>query len=124
MPLVDVTVVDLEAVLRSAGVEAQQLADALGDALGVAAGRVWLRLHDLAPARYAENRSAREGLGPVFVSVLHAQPPDGAAREAEVTLLTGVVAHLLRLDADRVHIEYAPAGAGRVAFGGLLVPER
>jgi hypothetical protein len=119
MPLVDVSVVDLESVLQDAGADAQQLADALGDAL-----RVWLRLHDLPAARYAENRAAREDAGPAFVGLLHAQPPTGPDREAEVARVTGVVARVLALDAARVHLEYAPAGAGRVAFGGLLVPER
>lgn len=101
---------------------AQVLADRLGDTLKADAGRVWVRFEILPADHYAENnvRLQAEEL-PVFVTVLHAHPPEGATRAQEVAALTAVVASCTARRSDRVHIEYAPPGAGRIAFGGKLV---
>lgn len=99
----------------------QRLADALGQALELPPGRVWVRCQILPPAGYAESGGADRARPPVFVTVLHAHPPEGADRRAEMARLTACVAATLARDADRVHLEYAPAGAGRMAFGGTPV---
>jgi phenylpyruvate tautomerase PptA (4-oxalocrotonate tautomerase family) len=120
MPIVDVQVV------RAAGAgpdpAAQPLADALGRVFGSAPGRTWVRVSSLDAASYAENDVAL-GAGelPAFVTVLHAHPPTGAALAAQVLAVTEAVAGCLGLPADRVHVQMAPAGAGRQAFGGKLV---
>lgn len=100
---------------------AQAVADAAAGVLGAGPGRVWVRLHLLPPAHYAENGVAAPSPLPVFVTLLHAHPPEGAARAAEVQALVAVLAPLLQRPSERVHIEYAAAGAGRIAFGGRLV---
>jgi hypothetical protein len=61
------------------------------------------------------------GALPLFVRILHARPPTGAALQAEVAALTTALARASGRPVERVHLEYAPAGAGRIAFGGRLV---
>jgi hypothetical protein len=122
MPIVDVELVcTSEAEFRS--VSAAALADAVGDVLGSAPGHTWLRLRWLSDTCYAENASAVLPAGdlPVFVTVLHAQLPEPAALDAEVSALTLAVAGAVARPAGRVHVLYAPAAAGRQAFGGHLV---
>ena len=121
MPILDVQVV-LPAELRLAAGVAQAVADAAAASLGAEPGRVWVRLEVLASANYAENNSKLSASElPAFVRVLHAQPPVGTAAEAEILALTAAIAAALGRPTDRVHIEYAPAGRGRVAFGGRMV---
>jgi hypothetical protein len=115
-----VPIVDIHCVGAPAPA-AQGLADAIGDALRLPPGRIWVRLHLLPAAHYAENGDALQGVLPVFVNILHAHPPTGVALHAEVAALTRAVAGVSGRPVERVHIEYAPAGAGRMAFGGRLV---
>lgn len=121
MPIIDVEVVcSTEAEFRA--VSTQALADAAGAALSSPPGRTWVRLHRLDSACYAENGQALPAGGlPAFVTVLQAHPPQGAALAAEVQSLTGAIAEALGLAQERVHVQYAPAAAGRQAFGGVLV---
>jgi hypothetical protein len=119
-------IVDIEVVTQAAGSprlpEARALADALGRVFGSATGRTWVRVHALDAACYAENDSpVAAGDLPVFVTVLHARPPTGAALQAEVSALTEAVAACAAREVSRVHVSYAPAAAGRQAFGGRLV---
>jgi len=121
MPILDVQVV-LPAGQQLAAGMAQAVADAAGASLGADPGRVWVRLEALASTRYAENNSQVSASDlPAFVRVLQAQPPVGPAAEAEILTLTTAIAAALGRPAERVHIEYAPPGKGRVAFGGRLV---
>ncbi len=121
MPIVDVEVVsgDREgATANGAGV----LADALGMVFATAPGRTWVRLRTLPAVGYAENETELDpGEWPVFVTVLHAHPPEGEARAAEVLAVTSAVAAWAARAPERVHVQYAPAAAGRQAFGGRLV---
>ncbi|MDG0857097.1 hypothetical protein [Roseateles puraquae] len=97
---------------------AAALADAIGDALQQPPGRVWVRLHQV---HHAENGGPLAGAQPVFVTLLHARPPVGEALQAEIAAVTAAVAAATGRPRERVHLEYAPAGAGRMAFGGRLV---
>lgn len=121
MPIVDVRAVVSSAQPLQAGAAAA-LASTLGNALGAPPGRVWVRLHRIDESDYAENdtRVEKHQL-PVFVCVLHAHPPEGSGRSQEAAVLTKAVAAALGRQEDRVHVEYACPGAGRVAFGGRLV---
>jgi hypothetical protein len=103
---------------------AQAVADAAGGVLNAAPGRVWVRMQALPPAHYAENGVWAPEPPPAFVAVLHAHPPEGDERAAEVLALAEALAPVLQRPIERVHIEYAAAGAGRIAFGGRLVGER
>ena len=123
MPIVDIELVLADGAPAPDAVLTQALADAAGSALGSPPGRTWVRLHALAASHYAENGAAIDAEGlPVFATVLHAKPPEGAARATEVTQLTQALAQVLGRAPERVHLQYAPAAAGRQAFGGRLVP--
>lgn len=121
MPIVDVEIVgDDEPAAGSRS--AATLADALGALFGTSPGRTWVRIRGLPPSAYAENGIEVTSAGlPVFVTLLHAHPPEGAARAAEVLAVTRAVADWVHRDPQRVHVQYAPAAAGRQAFGGTLV---
>jgi hypothetical protein len=118
MPIVDVEIVGGEA----GRLAAQPLADALGAAFSSPPGRTWLRLRFLAADAYAENGGASApDPGPVFVTVLHAHPPQGDALGAELAAIGAAVAEWCGRPPERVHVQYGAAGAGRQAFGGRLV---
>jgi len=101
---------------------AQRLSDRLGTYWRTEPGRVWVRLLRLAPEDYAENDVLPlPGKWPVFVQVLHREPPTGDALAAEACALTLVVAEVLARPAERVHVSYDPAARGRQWFGGVAV---
>lgn len=121
MPIIDVLMVtDPDEPCRDG--LALDLANAIGSALGAAPGRVWVRLQALSSACYAENQSplGREEL-PLFIQVLHATPPTGSELRTEIALITRAAARVAGRPSERVHIEYAPPGSGRISFGGRLV---
>lgn len=122
MPILDVeVVVAADAAPPEAGLT-QVLADAAGRVLEAAPGSTWLRLRTLPDSQYAENGAALAPEDwPVFVTVLHAHLPQGAALDAQARALTEALAAVLGRSPQRVHVEYAAAGAGRQAFGGVLV---
>jgi hypothetical protein len=121
MPIIDVEFVSAQDA-RASGPSAGQLASAIGGALGTPPGRTWVRLRALDAGWYAENDSKLLPAElPVFVTVLHAHLPDRQALGLQARLLTQVVATCFGCPADRVHVQYAPPGAGRQAFGGTLV---
>jgi phenylpyruvate tautomerase PptA (4-oxalocrotonate tautomerase family) len=101
---------------------AQSLADAIGRALMSPPGQTWVRVRSLSRDQYAENEAILDAAQlPVFVSILKQQSPRRTELEDEVTALTHAVAQVIGRPATCVHIEYAPAGAGRLSFGGILV---
>lgn len=121
MPIVDIELVCArESEITE--VSAAELADALGQVFTSPPGHTWVRLRYLGSAAYAENQSVvgADEL-PVFVTVLHARLPEGEALAAEVRAITSVLANCLGRSTERVHVQYAPAAAGRQAFGGVLV---
>lgn len=120
MPIVDIELVCEPADPRL-GVAAP-LAHALGQVFGSAPGRTWVRLRSLSPGAYAENDCAPgpDAL-PVFVTVLHARPPQDDALQREIASVTQAVAKGVGVASERVHVQYAPPAAGRQAFGGTLV---
>jgi phenylpyruvate tautomerase PptA (4-oxalocrotonate tautomerase family) len=122
-----VPILDIERVLPD-GAEAAPaglaaaLADATGRVFGSAPGRTWVRLRALPASAYAENGTTLSADAlPVFVTVLLAQPPKCAALSDQVRALTDAVAQTLHVDATRVHVQVAPPGVGRQAFGGTLI---
>lgn len=121
MPIVDVSVV-MESGRVVQAEWARAIADALGYALQLPPGRLWVRLQTLPAGQYAENAAEVSTAElPVFVTILHARPPGGVSLEEEVQVITRVVAETLGRPASHVHLEYATPGAGRLAFGGRLV---
>ncbi len=121
MPIVDIELV-ADAADAAGTVTAQALAEVLGQALGSTPARTWVRLHRLDPGDYAENGATLGAAEwPTFVTMLHSRLPAGAALRTEVAAVTQAVALCLGRSAQRVHVLYAPAAAGRQAFGGRLM---
>jgi len=121
-------VVEVEIVGGADGRERSGLARALAEAAGAVfrspPGRTWVRLSWLPPEQYAENAAEPPpGDLPVFVSVLQRRNPEGSALAAEVRRLTVAIAQAIGRSADRIHVRYEAAAAGRQAFGGRLVGE-
>ena len=121
MPIVDVELV-CDSRDEFGSVSARAIADAVGRVFGSPPGHTWIRLRFFDSAYYAENDvSVSKTELPVFVTVLQARPPVAAALAAEVLAVTETVAKLTGRPAEHVHVQYAPAAAGRQAFGGKLV---
>ena len=121
MPILDVEIVEAPGEPGQPGL-AQMIADEAGRVLGSAAGRTWIRKRVLPMQDYAENLAVlvADEL-PVFVEILHRQPPTGDALETEIAALTEAIGRAMGRSPARIHIRYAPAAAGRQAFGGRLV---
>lgn len=121
MPVLEIEIVTVDLEELDPGL-AGRLADAAGAVFGSPPGRTWVRLRTLPVQQYAENGGPLPGdIRPVFVTVLHAQRPDGEALHHEINLLSTAIAAACDRPADNVHIFYQPDGRGRVAFGGRLI---
>jgi phenylpyruvate tautomerase PptA (4-oxalocrotonate tautomerase family) len=120
MPIVDVQVFASD--FQSVPGLATKLANALGGVFNLPPGRVWVRLSALPSHAYAENQVSLEPAQfPVFVGVLHADLPAPETLAIQATAVTQAVAMCIGCASERVHVEYAPSGRGRVAFGGRLL---
>ena len=120
MPIVDIELVADGGAMRDG--LAQALADAIGQVFRSPPGQTWVRMRTLARDRYAENDAPLTATElPTFVTILKRQVPGGADLQAEMAALTASVARVTGRSPERVHVEYAVAAAGRVAFGGRLV---
>lgn len=117
MPILEVTVVG-----EAPADAAQRVADAAGAILGAPPGEAWVRIERVAPADYAESGGAIAGPGPVIVRVLRFELPSIASRAASMSSLASAIGEALGRPRERVHVIAEPAGAGRVAFGGELLP--
>ncbi len=101
---------------------AQTIADASAEVFDAGPSSVWVRIHVLPFREYAENQALTE-VRPVFVSVLKRSLPAPAARQREAGALAVAIANACNRPQENVHILYEPAGAGRIAFGGILATE-
>ena len=120
MPILDVEIVTSESLDRGL---AARIADMAAQVFGSPPASTWVRLRSLPPEHYAENGIASpDGWRSVFVTVLKAQRPTGAALETEVRALTEGVATICSQSPERVHILYESDAQGRIAFGGRLKP--
>jgi phenylpyruvate tautomerase PptA (4-oxalocrotonate tautomerase family) len=123
MPILDVEVV-LEPGETLRPELARELADRAGEVFGAAPGTTWVKVRAIPAEHYAENQTDRPNdIYPVFVSILKAKLLPLDERQSEVTRLTAAVALVCRRPPENVHILYLPEGAGRVAFGGRIVPD-
>jgi phenylpyruvate tautomerase PptA (4-oxalocrotonate tautomerase family) len=118
MPIVDVEIVGLESVASDL---AGRLADMAEQVFGSPPASTWVRVRLLPRHHYAENGTQTpDGWHSVFVTVLKARRPTGAALDAEVRALTEGVASICGRPPENVHILYEPDAQGRIAFGGRL----
>ena len=121
MPIIDIQIV-LERKDKAESNLPQNLANSLGKLLNAEPGRVWVRLHLLSSDCYAENEVlVKPSDLPVFVKVLHATLPEAKILAEQSKLLATTVATCVGRQPERIHIEYAATGKGRIAFGGKLV---
>ena len=121
MPIVHVELVTEPHATLRVGL-AQSLANAVGRTFNSPPGQTWVRLRLLAREHYAENESLLDSTDlPVFVTVLKRALPERAALTVEIAALTSSIAKATGRNPASVHIEYAPAAAGRLSFGGKLV---
>ena len=118
MPILDVEIVTGEPLDTAVAAE---LADAAGQVFASPPAGPWVRVRPLPSHLYSENAvRTPDGPRPVFVTVLKAQRPTGAALDDEVRALTEAVARICRRAPEEVHVLYEPDGAGRIAFGGRV----
>lgn len=122
MPILDIEIVARPDEFFSPTLAAE-LANRAGAVFGSPPGNTWVKLRSIAREHYAENSSpSPSDIYPVFVSILKAVLPSPDAMRAEVANLTEAIAQVCGRPPDNVHLIYLPAGAGRVAFGGKIVP--
>lgn len=119
MPIVDLKVVIPAGTALPEGIT-KTVAEALAAVFQAPEGRVWVRLEPMAEHLYAENGFG-EGVHPVFITILHADLPHREALAAQALAVSKAVAGCLGRAPEQVHVEYAPPGRGRVAFGGRLL---
>jgi phenylpyruvate tautomerase PptA (4-oxalocrotonate tautomerase family) len=123
MPVIDIEMVIYPGERLPAGL-AQTLADSLGEVLASRASGTWVRLKEIAADHYAENGGLmEEGIQPVFVSVLKARLSAWPERQKEAWAIAAAVAQACGRPPENVHVLYLPEAAGRMAFGGNLIPE-
>lgn len=122
MPILDVEIVLRPGESPDEGL-AQELAEQAGLVFGTQPGRTWVKLRTLGPDQYAENGGGPPpGVHPVFVSVLKASLPPSDRLAAEAARLTIAIARACRRPLENVHVLYQAEAAGRVSFGGELIP--
>jgi len=121
MPILDVEII----TYRNENIRsdlAMELANQVGEVFDSPPGNTWVKVHLITSENYAENMVASNSVFPVIVSVLKAQTPSPESLQAEVTKLTAIVAQVCSRPQENIHIIYLPEGAGRVAFGGKVLP--
>jgi hypothetical protein len=99
----------------------REIANLAGEIFATPAGQTWVRLRLLGKASYTENgMSPAETPSPVFVSVLKRSLDNPEQLVAESKSLAKGIGDVFSRPTENVHIEFEPAGAGRIAFGGEL----
>lgn len=119
MPIVDVELVADEPSVPEG--LASRLAESLANLFSSPAGHVWVRLSVLPSTHYAENGVRGATDLPVFVRVLHADLPSDEVLSTQAQAISNAVAACVARPSQWVHVVYAPAGRGRMAFGGHLL---
>ena len=123
MPILDVEIVVGPGEILSPDL-AGRLADRAGSVLNARSGGTWVTVRPLPLQQYGESSGGPElGVKPIFVTVLKAKVGSKEALAAEVKALTAAVAEICGRPAENVHLIYEPDAAGRVAFGGTIVPD-
>lgn len=123
MPIVQVEIVAQPDEPMPIGLAAR-LADKLGAYWASPPQGTWVKIARLDARLYAENGGGLlPGIAPVFVTVLKAQLPAQEQLRAEVSAVAQIVAACCGRPLEQVHVLVLPPGAGRIAFGGELMPE-
>ncbi len=111
----------------------KQLADAFGALFGAPEGHVWVRVTRCPPDAYAENGTGAVPRWAFVRVILRALPPeirpagfkgmpDAEALAGRAYAIAEIVAARTGRALEDVHVYFDPPAAGRIAFGGELVP--
>jgi hypothetical protein len=92
------------------------IAGAMGAALAVPAGQLWVMVRHLHASRYAENGPPNATM-PVFVRVL-ARTRDASEWPRRAGTIADVVSKATARERSSVHVIFEPDASGRVFFGG------
>ena len=124
MPIVTVELIEDEQQQPVHAAAIKNLTDELGELFNSAPGGTWLKLRYLPRQHYAENETTlSRAIRPTFVEVLKRDADTSATdRATEAARIAEIVAQHFDRPIANTHIIYAPSGAGRVAFGGTLIP--
>jgi phenylpyruvate tautomerase PptA (4-oxalocrotonate tautomerase family) len=116
MPILDVEVVGQQAGDPPTEKLAERVAGRVGEALGVPAGQLWVKVRKLSASGYAENGPPGTTL-PVFVRVL-VRTKDPSVWPKRAAVIAAAVAHATARTPASVHVIFEPDATGRVFFGG------
>ena len=122
MPILEVEITTSNGDILAPGL-AQSIADSAGAVLGTPPGRTCVKLRALSREHYAESNSiVPDDVYPVFVTLLKSRIGTADERKTEANRLCGAIAKACNRPKENVHILYLPEAAGRMSFGGELVP--
>ena len=123
MPILNVEIVVEPGEVLSPDLAAR-LADRVGSVLDARPGATWVTVRPHPLQQYAESGGGPEsGVRPVFVTILKAKVGSRESLAAEARVLTAAIAEVCGRPAENVHLNYQADAAGRVAFGGTIVPD-
>jgi phenylpyruvate tautomerase PptA (4-oxalocrotonate tautomerase family) len=120
MPILDIEVVGQRATDPPTEKLAEQIAAAVGAALGVPSGQLWVKVRKLAATNYAENGPVQEAL-PVFARVL-VRTKDPTVWPSRAAVIAAAVAEATARPQQAIHVIFEPDATGRVFFGGIPDP--
>lgn len=120
MPILDIEVIGHQPGDPPTEKLADRVAQAVGSALGVPPGQLWVKLQRLSASHYAEN-GPPTGMLPVFVTVL-VRTRDPSVWPARAVLIADAVAGATLRPRSAIHVIFDPDATGRVFFGGAPDP--
>ena len=116
MPILEVEVVGQQQGDPPTEKLAERIAQAVGKALGVPNGQLWVKVSKLSAMSYAEN-GPPTGTLPVFVRVL-VRTRDPSVWPQRAATINVAVAEATNRKRESVHVIFEPDATARVFFGG------
>ena len=120
MPILDVELIGQQESDPPIEQLASRIAHAVGDALGVPSGQLWVKARRVAASSYAEN-GPRNDVLPIFVRVL-VRTRDPQVWPQRAAAIADAVANATSRPRDLIHVIFEPDATGRVFFGGSADP--
>lgn len=117
MPILEIEVVGQLATDPPTERLAERIAAAVGSALAVPSGQLWVKVRKLAASSYAENGPPQQTL-PVFAHLL-VRTRDPSVWPMRAEMIATAVADATARPREVVHVVFEPDATGRVFYGGL-----